>query len=344
MATLGSSHEATYNINPNQMRVNLPRNVTDEELETMPADFQHPASEPTTAAYALQRIRIGEICREIADLRWSADSDEVSVNDIKNLDAKFEDLFRNLPPFLRMDRSSRIPYADLEVRYPILKMQRYAINLIVHARRSKFHLPFLLRASFDPDYSFSREACLRAARIVIQIREELLREPPSVWLGNAKLCGVVHMFFYATVVLVMDLCINKGSDCDGARKREIKEACQALEEAKRQSPAAGMFLDSLMVILRKHKIKLQGQDQQLNQGNEAMTASVVGEFAPGGRSICPRDESAAASQAYLVEDDQLGDLWQSYINMEPAFDWDGLINDIEAMQGDGPLGLDLTAL
>jgi hypothetical protein len=260
LAMTGGPHEGTYSISLNHMRVKRPRNISDEELETMSESFDRPLSEPTIMAYNLQRIRLGEICREMADLTWSKDTDEVSVDDIQRIDASFDNFFAELPMFLRIDSDSKIERAQMDIQRPYLRLQRYIINLTAHAKRCKFHLPFLLRASVDSNYTFSRMACLHSARSLIQLREELMQESASLWIANTRLCGILHIFFYATVVLVMDLCVNRGSMCETARKVEIQQACRTLEEAKQQSAAAGMFLDSLLAILRKHRIKLQNTE------------------------------------------------------------------------------------
>lgn len=330
------------------MRVKNPRNVTDEELESMPDDFDRPLEHPSIMAFYLLRIRLGHICREITDLRWSAEADEVAVEDVQALDAKFNDLFKDIPLFLRLDRASKLCYAHLDQPGSYIRLQRYTINLAVHAKRCKFHLPFLLRASFDPAYKFCREACLRSARTVIQIREELMLEEGSLWFANASLCGILHLLFYATVVLVMDLCVNRGEECESARTEEIRHACRRLDEAKRQSSAAGIFLDSLLTILRKHRIKIEGKEC-LNANNATIEAAAPSStntesYPIESRQICPNQTYVAdASATETVGSLDLGDIWQSYIGMESTWNqqcWDALISDIERIpQEDDLMGM-----
>ena len=193
------------------MKVNRPRNISDEELDTQNADFNHSLSEPTVMAYYLQRIKLSEICREITDMTWKHDTDDVSVDEIKYVDSKFETLLSDFPAFLRVNWDGNSPSQQSGLKDHQMLLQRYIANLTVQARRCKFHLPFLLRASFDGNYAFSREICLRTARTVIQLRQELTLEPESLWIANSRLCGMLQLFFYATVVLVMDLCVNRGA-------------------------------------------------------------------------------------------------------------------------------------
>ena len=221
------------------MKVRRPRNISDEELATKPADFDHPLSEPTVMAYYIQRIRLSEICRRIADMAWDMEVDQITVDDVRELDSEFDNLFSELPAFLRLDKGNRHQFQHVDLSSPHILLQRYIVNLTVQAKRCKFHLPFLLRASHDDSYAFSRNACLGAARTVIRLRSELVDEPGSLWIANARLCGILHLYFYATMVLVMDFCVNRTVGYEEERKAEIQAACKTLEDAKEQSGCAG---------------------------------------------------------------------------------------------------------
>jgi hypothetical protein len=304
----------------------------------MPGDFDHPADHYTIAAFHLQRVRLGHICREISDLRWSTEIDQVPIERIRSVDEKFDKLLNELPAFLRLDKPSKLCYAHFDAPGSSLRLQRYVMNLGAHAKRCKFHLPFLLRASFDPNYRFCREACLRSARTVIEIRDELLQEEEgSLWIANARLCAVLHLYFYATVVLVMDLCVNRGEECEKSRLQEIREACKGLEDAKRQSSAAGLFLDSLLTILRKHRIRTEGKDcpnsigASLDAGDRSNT--LVNDVRSCSQAV---DTVLAPGDAAMGEFD-LDSLWQTYVGAELAWDpqsLDALITDIETMPRD----------
>ncbi len=60
----------------------------------------------------------------------------------------------------------------------------------------------------------------------------------------------------ASIVLLMDLCHNKSSPQHDKQRVEIAEAFRILEEARHESETAAKFLDSLMQVLRKHKVSL----------------------------------------------------------------------------------------
>lgn len=103
---------------------------------------------------------------------------------------------------------------------------------MLQARRCKFHGPFLLRATTDRSFAPFRLECLRSARAVIKARTDLSTQNNTLWLANTKLSGILHLYFYAVLVLLIDLCVHRSSGDEEARKAEIKEACQTLEEAR----------------------------------------------------------------------------------------------------------------
>ena len=237
LALGGGPHEGTYTVNPKHMKVRRLRNISDEELATQSAEFEHQLSEPTVMAYYIQRIRLAEICRHIADTFW--DIEQVTAGDVRRIDSEFDEIFEDFPAFLRLENDDE-QAEQLDRTQPYILLQRYILNLKTHAKRCKFHLPLLLRASHDDRYTFSRDACLRAARAIIRLRRKLSEEPGALFVANARLCGILHLYFYATMVLVMDLCVNKTAGGEETRKAEIQEACKTLEEAKQQSGAAGI--------------------------------------------------------------------------------------------------------
>lgn len=149
---------------------------------------------------------------------------------------------------------------------------------MLSARRCKFHGPFLLRAVTDKSYAPFRLECLRSARAVIKARNDLATKADIIWLANSKLSGVLHLYFYAVVVLLIDLSVNRSAGDEKARKAEIHDACKTLESARHQSVPAGLFLDSLMAVMQKHRIRLQGMEgsQEDVQMTAAMSMRIVG--------------------------------------------------------------------
>lgn len=203
----------------------------------------------------------------------------------------------------------------------------FQVNIMLQARRCKFHGPFLLRAAIDPSFAPFRLECLRSARAVIKARTDLASSENFIWLANTKLSGILHLFFYAVVVLLIDLCVNRSSGDEEARKAEIKEACKTLEEARHQSVPAGMFLDSLMAIMQKHRIRLQGQEA-VEDGLSA-TMSMPAPVLPMGSSVAHGE----LPEEYVSNLD-FEEIWQSYTNLDfgDAQEWDALMRDLDFSQ------------
>lgn len=149
-----------------------------------------------------------------------------------------------------------------------------------------------------------------------------------MWLANTKLSGVLHLFFYAVVVLLIDLCVNRSVGDEAARKAEIKEACKTLEEARHQSVPAAMFLDSLMAIMQKHRIRLQGQD-----GGDEGQASGAGEAS----QLFGHPSSGMAHGEIpneYVPNLDFDEIWQSYTDLDfgDAEHWDALMRELDFSQ------------
>ncbi len=328
------------------MKVKMPRNLSDEELSSMPEDFDRPVHEPTIMTCTIQRFRLGQVAREIADLHWSKPMNEVTIEDVQAIDARFNRLFTELPVFLRMDEDSMQETSRMIDEKPWLLLQRYNINMVMHAVRCKFHVPYLLKASVDPDYTFSRMACLRAARWSIRVRDRLHQEPSPLWLANPRLGGMVHMFFYATMVLVLDLIVNRGAECESARKREIQQAFQILEEAGAHTTAGGLYLNSLLAILKKHSIRLSSNEQDAVAGHSGSGSpgQSTGGFAPGHNTAFAQPQNvlqadpaplrpADSANIQTPHADDLDHLWQSYFDVESIIEpqqWDALLNELDS--------------
>lgn len=322
------------------MRVNWPRNVDDVDLvhEDPPVDL--PLSEPTTMSYYIQRIKLAHICREVVDAMplSSLDLSTIDYQQVIALDAKFEAFFDGVPDFFKTDESHRIASQSVMRRYPHMRVQRYALGMISHTRRCKLHQPFLIRRSLDGRYDYSREISLKSARNVILMKRLVDKEYGSVLAANLKLTGIVYHIFMAIIVLVMDLCFNKSHGDDNVRKAEVMDAFKILEEAKSQSRMAKEFLDSLMDILRKYKVRLHHPPESLaeNASHPCLGPSETQAYQDLGGANGetgmpyslwpPRDNP----QHYLSDFDEI---WTEYVELGPNMnmpEWDNLFSDLDS--------------
>ena len=146
-----------------------------------------------------------------------------------------------------------------------------------------------------------------------------------------SLSGMSHHLFFAAIALVLDLCFNHVPNKDDERRAEVLTACRMLAEAKERSPIANKFVDSLMNVLKKHKIAL---DPVAPGEKEAPIVSAMDIGA----------DAAREGQSGLQDDwdlnfdtlpDQSGDfeeIWQSYVDYGRELevpDWEKLFSDLD---------------
>jgi hypothetical protein len=327
-ALFAGSHDGVYTIHPDHMHVNKPRNVTDEDLMTQPADFARPCDEPTSTTYYLSRIVLAKICREVADtmleIQATSDIHKIPYVRIRELDARFSDLLAGLPAALRLDNTNEQDYesaSNVVTHHPHLK-QKYFTYLTTEARRCKLHLPYLLRVQQNQEFNFSRERCLEAARNVLRLKYVLPSEN-SEHYKSIKMIGMMHHFCCAIIILVMDLCVNRGVGDEQAQKAEIRSALQIVENAKGTSWSAGMFLESLLSILGKHHISLDDGDDTDRAVTIAQIGSVkhpCGEPSKVGAGLFPQDFMNGDGQVVSSNDVNMeqtfDEMWQSFLDFD----------------------------
>ena len=168
----------------------------------------------------------------------------------------------------------------------------------------------------------------------MRLKVDLTNENGSLWISSSKLGGFLHLYFFATVVLVMDLCVNRSDAEETTRKEEIREAIETLEKAKKQSVAANMFLNSLMTALRKHSIRIRG-----HHGEDEQSSSSISR---GENRSSPRVDYNSYATSEKQVDQAFSDIdfeviWQSFMNSGVNNDpnsWNPLLNELElCMQG-----------
>ncbi|KAI2713427.1 transcriptional regulator family: Fungal Specific TF [Penicillium roqueforti] len=328
MSQLSGSQKGTYSIDPRHMMTNKPCNANDEDIVDGMVGVGKPLTDPTSMSYCLQRIRLGEFCREITDCAPFGISDPGSPDyeHTKQIDGKICQFAESLPSFFSLDyRSDELPNTDPR-RSPGIIIQRYIINFLLHAQRCRLHLPYLSRASKDPTYNYSRRACLEAARMVIRTERQLSLEVVPFATMRLRLPGLLYSVCVAIIVLLIDF---SGSDHRQEQETEILEAFSILERAKEELPFAGRLLESLKTALRRHSASGSAVEE-----NTITQSTAQG---PGASSGLVCASPAPTSTAYptgrsfdeLLMDPALptlDDLWQVFDeNVDSgAVDWNSL--------------------
>ncbi|KAK3324192.1 hypothetical protein B0T19DRAFT_224628 [Cercophora scortea] len=255
--------EGLYQSNPNHMIVKKPINIDDEDLYDSGHWAEKPISQPTDMSFFLQRIRLAEICRNIADRQLLTSGKPILYADIIAIDAELERFIRSLPPFLNMCPCSHsAPTTDTcepTPSKPGIAVQAHILNSLVYTQRCKLHLPFLTGRSSGSmsATAFSREVCLSSAKVIIQIEVQLERENHPFVLSRLKVSGILYGVFMASIVLLMDVCVAASqhqNQHEVPDRRELLDAFRILENASKYSTTASNFLDSLMHVLRKHQV------------------------------------------------------------------------------------------
>ncbi|RMY33538.1 hypothetical protein D0866_05859 [Hortaea werneckii] len=332
MSLAGSQHEGTYTVQRKHMQVNRPRNITDEDLATKAADFSRPSEETTANSYYLLRIQLAEECREAADLLWDIytgqDPERIDYDRVTLLDSRFSGLLDRLPKALKLEHLNDDELKPEGVTAPQLMKQSYFTYLTIETRRSKIHLPYLLRAERDPRYEQSRTQCLASARNVLALRHILPHEQSQIG-GPVILIGVLHHFFCAIVVLVMDLCVNRAAGNEEDRKLEVQDACRILENARERFGAANTFLESLMTVLRKHGVRLLRDSTASHPMPPTNNWTDV-----ASNSLQPpmEDNGLQNSNDPFSDPLRFDNLWQSYFDMGSQIDpqsWNDIFNDLD---------------
>jgi hypothetical protein len=340
--------EGTYSFLPHQMMVNMPRNVNDDDLINKPLDYNPPLSEPTTSSYFLQRIKLAELSRMVTDSvpLALADPMDIDYEKVVALDRKFEAFEHELPYFFQLDEAYAAMSREVHERLPFIAAQRRIIGYTSSTRRLKLHQPFLVRIKLNPQYHYSRDAGLKSARLVINLHRTFQKTKGILLCSDPKFCFVLHHLFWATAVLVMDICYNKTNAADEEERRaEVAAACKMLDVGKEHSGMAKKFLQSLMNILRKHGVRVQPEPQHPRAIQQNTVVSVAECAIPEiltATEMAWVEENAAQTmdgldfQDQFTQDLDFDKMWSSYIdygaNMDAA-EWDKLFTDLGPVKG-----------
>lgn len=348
----------TYVCNPSQMNVLPPSNLDDEDLAPARACSQ-PLSEPTEMTYSIGKIELAQAIRELVDEASQAglEVEEMSYEQILAFDKKFTELLNGLPWFYSMDEASRRKSAPLERERPYIAWQRNFIHFGFHTRLSRLHRPYLARGHNDPRYAYSRMICLRSARKVIEMEQQMRQPARGVNPDSARLWIVVHHVFVATVTLVMDYVCHKDDPQAAQRKAEIRTCYSTLETNREHSAIARRGLARLKRVMQDWMAKSDCWSDARGARTRAMEppsppaaarrdtanthvplsqAANVASFPPPDDRI--PEAPACPDHASWMGVDLVRDLWQDpfdfngMINDDPP-QWDLLFRDLESQPG-----------
>lgn len=317
--------------------VNLPGAYDDYELFWQELDDTASAERFTSMSYFLARVRLAHLCREIVDIVPPRihSFQPMPYETIIALDQKLLEFLSSPPFFFRLDAASRQRAKSLEAVNPNLARLRYCITNAAHSRRWKLHQRYMLRQSLDPRYAYSRNACLESARSVMQLQDGL-GSPDEAYAITARISLAMHYMHLAMVVLIVDVCFNKGATDAADIQAEVGAALKMFEMDNRthNSRLLQRFLSSSQEMLRKHKVLLvdvegmgvTSPEPRLTLDSTGGTGGFVGNDWDMDRPASDRDGLETVSN---LDFDQF---WQSTLDGELTSDpgvWDSLFSAMD---------------
>lgn len=272
---MSGPQSGTYMIHPQQIKCDCPSNVNDTDIGP-PGNYDQPLAVETDMIYYIFRFQLSVICREIVDAMQSigCEMHELPYETVLGFDKKLNSMISDIPPVFRMDAKSRAQHKDLDAKYPFLAVQRTTGHFGIQTRFTRLHRPYLARGTYDPRFSYSRMICLRSARSVIELGAGLTQWGKNQNFQPARMWTVTHHIFVATVILVMDFCLNRDDPRIEERKAEIMDAFKLLESCQETSTMAKRGLQQLRDILRRGSSSPQEALSQIQlQDEKARDAS-----------------------------------------------------------------------
>ena len=350
-----------YQCHTRQMVVKKPLNINDEDIVDGINCTGKPSDQPTSMSYSLQRIRLSEISRSMVDRTPLIMAQDSGPNHdiIMDIDTELQLLINDTPPFFSMSIANVTKTYQLDPsRAANIVHQGYMFHSLFYGLRCKLHFPYFSRGYADPAYASSREICLQSASLIVQT-ETRLEFSGSCMATRYRFIGLLVGVFMASIVLLIDLCHNNLSPQQEKQRGEIADAFRILEDARHESRTAAKFLESLMHVLRKHKVsppKSAGQqllqpkidcEQLPTASSEAAIYNAVapqpyGELAGMSTSMtppCVSETNEVRSINMNGHKNTDGDNWSLYFNEldrsfggidVDSFDWDNIISGLDS--------------
>ncbi|GAA6060062.1 hypothetical protein JCM10212_003023 [Sporobolomyces blumeae] len=167
-----NSRSRCYLISPMHFDTDDPLNLNDSDLSPSQTTAQSAPSTVLTDSTA-DRVRIATARQVRAVFDRVVLAHDSSIETIQDLDKGFREILEGLPEGWTLAADEQEP--------PMVKFQRHFVLEGLHNRIFRLHRPLLSKASRNPKYKFSAEACLKSARSVIvsthNIREAVVDVP-----------------------------------------------------------------------------------------------------------------------------------------------------------------------
>ena len=308
----GGPYEGAYSFHPRHMAVNYPGNIDDDDLTpfTQECDLNAPLDTPTGMSAFLQRVKLGDLCRETINTLPSMllEQEEADYSSILELDAKFHAYLDTLPIFFRLDTASMQQSEAICIDRPVIRQQRIAVNLSLHTRICRLHRPYYLHGRTDPRYAPSHASCVVSAQKVLDLRRAMDDvDVRNVGPRPARLWKVAQHVFSAALLLAADVALDPGRADARLKREQVLATCRTLEESMRESVSLREWvqknLQTLMATLRGE-----------GGSGEGLLAGVQGRDGNG---------ISAEGGAEDTADTDWDKLWAEFLDVAPELDVQG---------------------
>lgn len=205
-----------YTINPKHMRVNRPHHIPYSD------EFANGLWSESAVVHMILRLRLADVCREIADTLplGSGDLDTVPYSTIAALDHKFEEILTDLPTF-----DSPAANASNHVQQRMIT-QRYIGTLAVHARRARLLRPLLQIKDLAPKFHVFRRKCFDSVEAVMNIASRLLSQTVDSPASNTGMSGYttpMNRSPHRSGLIINHVCISCAGCLDQEKEEEKKK-------------------------------------------------------------------------------------------------------------------------
>lgn len=191
-----------------QCDTELPRNLFDEDFDenTVELPPSRPDTERTPVGYTISKARIMSVFGRISDLAYSRKPP--SYDEVLELDRRLEEAHESIAPAFRMR-----PIDQSITDAPDLIMRRYTLDVLYQKARTVLHRKYLTEVRSDLRHTYSRWACVNAAKEILRHQADLFHESqPGGRLDRDRWFFTSlqnHDFVLAAMIICLELSQNK---------------------------------------------------------------------------------------------------------------------------------------
>ncbi|KAM5456177.1 hypothetical protein MaudCBS49596_001198 [Microsporum audouinii] len=340
-AFISGPQAGTYMVHPYQMHVDLPSNADDHEI-TPSSCPNKPLTEPTEVTYLIFRCKLSMLLVEFMETanKEGLEFNEMDYDQVLAFDKKIGEFIATVPYFFQHEESEggensamERNQAELDKERPYLKWQRVMAQFGAYTRLSRLHRPYLALGARDPRYAYSRMACVRSARVVLEVERRMRKSIDPSTPDPSKVWAITYQVFLATAVLAMDYHFNRNEPCAEERAREILECCRTLEAAAVSSIVAARGLKKLREVAAKWGLFTGSDPKPDNQPRKESIALA--------RETAPVQYIGSLPEGNALHDTEGGNLnlaglWADSWDINGVLDysqWDGVFQDLESNPG-----------